>query len=46
MGGQESFKSKEKKNWVRGGEKIKFQKRKIKPEIKGKKKTGKGMGRK
>jgi hypothetical protein len=40
--GGKSFKSKRKRNWVRGGEKIKFQKKKT--EIGGKKKLGRGWG--
>ncbi len=37
-------KKKKKKNWVRGGEKIKFQKKKTQGSRE--KKTGKGAGRK
>jgi hypothetical protein len=45
VGGWEKFqKQKKKRNWVGPGEKIKFPKKK--PEIRGKKKTGKGAGRK
>ncbi len=45
MGGREKFqKQKRKKNWMRGGEKIKFQKKR--PEISGEKIIGKGAGRK
>jgi hypothetical protein len=35
VGGREKFQKKKKKNWMRRGEKIKFQKKK--PEISGKK---------
>jgi hypothetical protein len=47
VGGWESFRREKKKerNRVGGGEKIRFPKKK-KTEIRGKKKTGKGAGRK
>jgi hypothetical protein len=41
VGGWEKF-QKQKKNWLGGGEKIKFQKKKS--EIRGKKKLGRGRG--
>jgi hypothetical protein len=41
--GGKSFKSKTKQNWVGGGEKIKFPKKK--PEIKGRKKLGRERGK-
>jgi len=41
--GGKSFKSKEKKNWVRGGEKIKFPKKKGLRKGKQKKKSEPGM---